>query len=119
MNINKINETIQDKNLVLHLRRTTLNIGLLNYGTLPWTHFNPYMTNGLTHHYDLGESTLILWGFRYDFKIPFHMSHVMSKPTMWFLNRVDSYSFMGWLVIFISSLRTSGSISLKLYEGPP
>ena len=42
-----------------------------------------------------------------------NMSHVMSKPTMWFLNRFDSYSFMGWLVIFISSLRTSESDLLR------
>ena len=27
------------------------------------------MTNGLAHHYQLGKSTLIVRGFRYDFKI--------------------------------------------------
>ena len=37
-------------------------------------HFNPYLTNGFSHHYHLGESTFILGGHRCDFKILFHFS---------------------------------------------
>ena len=38
-------------------------------------HFiNQYMTNGLSHHYHLGESTFILGGIRYDFELLFHFS---------------------------------------------
>ena len=29
--------------------------------------FNPYLTNGFSHHYHLGESTLIFRGVRSDF----------------------------------------------------
>ena len=36
------------------------------------THFNPLMLNGFTHHYHLGESTLIFRGFGCDFYILFH-----------------------------------------------
>ena len=31
------------------------------------TWFNPYLTNGLSHHYQLGESTFIFSGVRCDF----------------------------------------------------
>ena len=36
--------------------------------------FNPYLTNGLSHHYHLGESTFIFRGHRCNFKILFHFS---------------------------------------------
>ena len=29
--------------------------------------FNPYLTNGSSHHYHLGESTFVFRGFRCDF----------------------------------------------------
>ena len=35
---------------------------------------NPLLTNGFTHHYHLGESTLIFRGFRCDIKILHHFS---------------------------------------------
>ena len=35
---------------------------------------NPYLTNGLSHHYYLDESTFILRGFRWDFDFLFHFS---------------------------------------------
>ena len=31
--------------------------------------FNPYLTNGFSHHYQLGESTFIFKGVRSDFLI--------------------------------------------------
>ena len=34
--------------------------------------FNPYMANGLAHHYQLGESTFILRDIRSDFAFLFH-----------------------------------------------
>ena len=34
--------------------------------------FNPYLTNGFSHHYQLGESTFIFRARRSDFKILFH-----------------------------------------------
>ena len=36
--------------------------------------FNPYLTNGLFHHYHLGESTLIFRGIRSDFEFLSHFS---------------------------------------------
>ena len=36
--------------------------------------FNPYMTNGLSHYYHLGESTLIFRGYRCDYKFLSHFS---------------------------------------------
>ena len=44
------------------------------YGMVSFLHINTLMTNGFTHHYHLGESTLIFEGFRCDFKILFHFS---------------------------------------------
>ena len=35
---------------------------------------NPYLTNGFSYHYHLGESTFIFRGRRCDFKILFHFS---------------------------------------------
>ena len=60
-------------------------LGLADSMYVPWpskfhficcltTAINPYMTNGLDHHYHLGESTFISRGFRGDFKILFHFS---------------------------------------------
>ena len=37
-------------------------------------HFNPFLTNGFTHRYHLGEPIQILGGFSCDFKILFHFS---------------------------------------------
>ena len=34
----------------------------------PCFDINPYLANGLSHHYHLGESTFIFRGFSYDFK---------------------------------------------------
>ena len=34
--------------------------------------FNPYLMNGLSHHYHLGESTVIIRGIRSDFEYLFH-----------------------------------------------
>ena len=42
---------------------------LLNKST-----FNPYLTNGFSHHYHLGQSTLIIRGIRSDFEFLFHFS---------------------------------------------
>ena len=36
--------------------------------------FNPYLTNGFSHHYHFGESNFISTGFRCDFKILFKFS---------------------------------------------
>ena len=36
--------------------------------------FNPYLTNGFTHHYQLGESTYIFRGVRGDFYFLSHFS---------------------------------------------
>ena len=36
--------------------------------------FNPYVTNGFSHHYHLGESTFIYRGIRSDFSILFNFS---------------------------------------------
>ena len=36
--------------------------------------FNPYLTNGLFHHYYLDDSTFFLRGFRWDFYFLFHVS---------------------------------------------
>ena len=36
--------------------------------------FNPYLTNRLSHHYHLGESTFYFRGFRCDFKFLSHFS---------------------------------------------
>ena len=37
-------------------------------------HFNPYLTNGFSHHYHLGESTFIFRGVRSDFYFLSHFS---------------------------------------------
>ena len=37
-------------------------------------HFNPYLTNGISHHYQLGESTFIFRGVRGDFQFLFNFS---------------------------------------------
>ena len=39
--------------------------------------FNPYLTNGFSHHYQLGESTFIFKGARSDFY--FFLSHFSMK----------------------------------------
>ena len=36
------------------------------------SHFNPYLTNGFSHHYRLGESTFIFRGVRSDFNFLSH-----------------------------------------------
>ena len=36
--------------------------------------FNPYLTNGFSHHYQLGESIFVLRGIRCDFKFLFNFS---------------------------------------------
>ena len=36
------------------------------------TDINPYLPNGLSHHYHLGESTFVFRGFRSDFKFLSH-----------------------------------------------
>ena len=36
--------------------------------------FNPYLTNGFSHHYHLGESTVIFRGVRSNFSILFNFS---------------------------------------------
>ena len=36
--------------------------------------FNPYLTNGFSHHYHLGESTFIFRGVRGDFYFLFYFS---------------------------------------------
>ena len=36
--------------------------------------FNPYLTNGFSHHYHLGESTFILRDIGSDFESLFHFS---------------------------------------------
>ena len=36
--------------------------------------FNPYLTNGFSHYYQLGESTFVFRGVRRDFKILFNFS---------------------------------------------
>ena len=40
----------------------------------PACKFNPYLTNGFSHRYHLGESTFFFRGFRSDFKILFKFS---------------------------------------------
>ena len=40
----------------------------------PKAFLNPYLTNGFSHRYQLGESTSINRGVRCDFKILFHFS---------------------------------------------
>ena len=37
-------------------------------------HFNPYLTNGFSHHYQLDESIFIFRGVRSDFQILFNFS---------------------------------------------
>ena len=37
---------------------------------------NPYLTNGFSHHYQLGESSFILTGVRSDF---YFLSHFLMK----------------------------------------
>ena len=34
--------------------------------------FNPYLTNGFSHHYQLGESTFTFRGIRSDFQFSYH-----------------------------------------------
>ena len=36
--------------------------------------FNPFLTNGLSHQYQLGKSTVSFRGFRCDFEILFNFS---------------------------------------------
>ena len=43
---------------------------IIQYVLFEW--FNPYMTNGLAHHYQLGESTFMFRGIRSDFEFLFH-----------------------------------------------
>ena len=38
------------------------------------TTINPYMTDGLANHYQLGESTLIFGGIRNEFEFLFYVS---------------------------------------------
>ena len=45
------------KTQLLHVTRTGVVSGK----------FNPYLTNGFSHHYQLGESTFIFMGVRSDF----------------------------------------------------
>ena len=37
-------------------------------------YFNPYLTNGFSHHYHLGESTFILRDISSDFEFSFYFS---------------------------------------------
>ena len=39
--------------------------------------FNPYLTNGFSHHYQLDESTFIFRGVRSDFRILFRFSMII------------------------------------------
>ena len=45
-----------------------------NIEGLDWMHLNPYLTNGFSHYYHLGESTFIFRGVRCDFKFLSHFS---------------------------------------------
>ena len=46
----------------------------LNYIAYPVYMFNIFLTNGLAHHYQLGESVVILRDIRSDFNFLFHFS---------------------------------------------
>ena len=37
---------------------------------------NPYLTNGFSHHYHLGESTVIIRDLRSDFEFLFHFDEI-------------------------------------------
>ena len=41
-------------------------------------HINPYLTNGLSHHYQLGDSTFIFRGVRSDFYFSFSFFNEIS-----------------------------------------
>ena len=79
--------------------------------------FNPYLTNGFSHHYLLGESTFIFRGVRSDFYF-FYRSDFSMK----FLcaNRIApdgmprfAASHLGYTVCLCPTIRTPGLYELR------
>ena len=74
---------------------------------------NPYLMNGFSHHYHLGESTFIFRGGRCDFKILLHFSTKFLKA-----NRIASdgapHSVVSHLGLYCCLCPTKGMPSLNV-----